>query len=179
MNIVSLHIVNTFLETAINSLNRMPEIINEIPKSFENIESALKWTLNSSHSHHNQQAASKNLFEIENSLASQLKINNETGELEWITDLSLMAPYWDSWFTGLTKNFLNFSGSRLLILADTDYMDKEMIVAQMQGKFQLSIVRDSGHVIQEDRPEELSKIIYEMIKKHLKLSELLKNKINE
>lgn len=159
-----------------NSLSRMPEIIKDIPKSFKSPEIALKWTLSSSHSHHNAQAASKQLEGIQDSLSSQLKINNETGYYEWITDLSSMAPFWDSWFTGLTKNFLNFSGSRLLVLADTDYMDKEMIVAQMQGKFQLAVVRESGHAIQEDRPEELAEIINGMIQKHLKLSQLLRNK---
>lgn len=170
-------LVFTFaLETAVNSLNRMPEIIKDIPKSFKTIDIAVDWTLSSSHSHHNRQAASKHLPDIQNSVSSQLRINSETGAYEWIADLSAMAPFWDSWFVGLTKNFLNFSGSRLLILADTDYMDKEMIVAQMQGKFQLAVVRESGHVIQEDRPEELAEIVCGMIQKHLKLSQLLRNK---
>ena len=154
----------------------MPGIIQDIPKSFKDLKIALKWTLSSSHSHHNSQAASNQILGIENSLKSQLKLNNETGFYEWITDLSLMKSFWDSWFKGLTKNFLKFPGSRLLILADTDYMDKEMIVAQMQGKFQLSIIRESGHAIQEDKPEELAEIVIGMIQKHLKLSQILRNK---
>ena len=51
-----------------------------------------------------------------------------------------------------------------------------MIVAQMQGKFQLAVVRESGHAIQEDQPEELAEIVNVMIQKHLKLSQLLRNK---
>lgn len=151
----------------------MPGIIQDIPKSFKDFKFALKWTLSSSHSHHNAQAASKQIEGIEQSLKSQLKFNNETGNYEWISDLSLMKSFWDSWFKGLTNNFLKFPGSRLLILADTDYMDKEMIVAQMQGKFQLAIVRGSGHAIQEDKPEELAENVDGMIQKHLKLSKIL------
>ena len=164
------------LETAINSLSKMSGIIQDIPKSFKDLKMALKWSLSSSHSHHHSQAASKQIQGIEQSLQSQLKFNNETGSCEWICDLSLMKPFWDFWFTGLTENFLKFPGSRLLILADTDYMDKEMIVAQMQGKFQLAIVRESGHAIQEDKPEELSEIVNGMIQKHLKLSQILRSK---
>lgn len=154
----------------------MSGIIQDIPKSFKDLKIALKWTLSSSHSHHKVQATSKQIQGIEQSLNSQLKFNNDTGSYEWISDLSLMQPFWDSWFTGLTKNFLKFPGSRLLILADTDYMDKEMIIAQMQGKFQLAIVRESGHAIQEDKPEELAENVNGMIQKHLKLSQILRNK---
>ena len=156
----------------------MPGIIKDIPKSFKDIKIALKWTISSSHSHHNPQAASKQISGIESSLKSQLKLNYETGFYEWKTDLSLMEPFWNSWFIGLTKNFLKFSNSRLLILADTDYMDKEMIVAQMQGKFQLAVIRESGHAIQEDKPDELADKINLMIQKHLKLSKILRNKLN-
>lgn len=154
----------------------MPGIIKDIPKSFKDLKIALKWTLSSSHSHHKVQSNSKQISGIETSLKSQLKLNEELSCYEWITDLSLMESYWDSWFTGLTQNFLKFPGSRLLILADTDYMDKEMIVAQMQGKFQLAIVRESGHAIQEDKPDELAEHINGMIQKHLKLSHILRNK---
>ena len=165
-----------YLETAINSLSRMPTIIKDIPKSFNSIEIALKWNLSSSHSHHNSKASSKQIEAIKTSLTSQLAYNEQSSSYEWITDLSLLEPYWNNWFTGLTQNFLKFPGSRLLILADTDYMDREMIVAQMQGRFQLAIVRESGHAIQEDQPEELAEIVIGMIHKHLKLSQLLHNK---
>lgn len=164
------------LETAINSLSRMPDIIKEIPKSFATLDDATKWTLTSSHSHHNPQAASKQIASIKDSLASQMYFNEDSNRFEWIVDLSTMQDFWNSWFDGLTKNFLKFPGSRLLVLADTDYMDREMIIAQMQGKFQLVIVRESGHAIQEDRPIELAECLVELIQKHLKLSEILRNK---
>lgn len=154
----------------------MPTIIKEIPTSFNSIEIALKWSISSSHSHHNSHFASKNLDAIKCSVSSQLKFNDQTSVYEWIADLALMEPFWDGWFLGLTQNFLNFPGSRLLILADVDYMDREMMIAQMQGKFQFAVVRESGHAIQEDQPDELAEIVNGMIQKHLKLSKLLRNK---
>ena len=38
--------------------------------------------------------------------------------------------------------------SKLLIIAGTDRLDNELTVAQMQGKYQLVIVPESGHLIQ-------------------------------
>lgn len=154
----------------------MPTIIQDIPKSFKSIEIALKWSLNTSHSHHFSNLSSKARETVKTSLESQLHRGPGTGDLYWITDLSLMKPYWDSWFVGLTANFLKFPGSRVLVLANTDYMDRGMIVAQMQGKFQLIIIRDSGHAIQEDKCDDLAEGIAETIQKHLKLSKLLCNK---
>lgn len=163
------------IETAVQALSRMPSVLSEIPKSFPDIKSALKWSISSSHSHHSPQT--KRLNEIERSLSSQLEYNEKEGRFEWITDLSQMAPFWDSWFAGLTGNFLKFSGSRLLILAsDTDHMDREMTIAQMQGKFQLIVIRESGHAVQEDQPEQMAEPISLMIRKHMKLSEILNNK---
>lgn len=166
-----------FVETAVQALTRMSSVIADIPKSFKDIESATKWTISSSHSHHKAQAASKRIDAIEKSVSSQLFYNDVSGSFEWITDLSKMSSYWDTWFTSLTSNFLRFPGSRLLILAtDTDYMDRDMTIAQMQGKFQLVVVRESGHAVQEDKPEEMAEPLISMIQKHLKLTKILCNK---
>lgn len=110
------------------------------------------------------------------SLASQLTLNPATGRLEWIVDLAAMRPFWSDWFVQLTDNFLAFTGSRMLVLADADCMDRRMIVAQMQGKFQLVVVPDSGHAVQEDQPVALADAIGSMIQKHLKLSLLLRER---
>lgn len=42
-------------------------------------------------------------------------------------------------------------------------MDKELTIAQMQGKFKLVSMSDVGHTIQEDDPHELAKSIKEFI----------------
>lgn len=159
-------------DTAVSALERMPAILTDIPTHFANFEEALKWSLQGAHSHHFPGSRATDF--IKNSLKSQLVERH--GRLEWIADLSAMQPFWNDWFAGLTDNFLSFAGSRMLVLAGTDYMDRKMTVAQMQGKFQLVVVRDSGHAIQEDQPAELSRPIATMIEKHLKLLEILRNK---
>ena len=37
----------------------------------------------------------------------------------------------------------------MLVLAGTDRLDKELMIGQMQGKFQLVVVPDTGHMIHE------------------------------
>ena len=53
------------------------------------------------------------------------------------------------WFTCLSRNFLAARTARLLVLAGTDRLDKELMIGQMQGKFQLVVVPDTGHMIHE------------------------------
>ena len=53
------------------------------------------------------------------------------------------------WFKGLSSSFLSVRAARLLVLAGTDRLDKELMIGQMQGKFQLVVVPDTGHMIHE------------------------------
>lgn len=52
---------------------------------------------------------------------------------------------------GLSNKFLSVRTARLLALAGTDRLDKELMIGQMQGKFQLIVVPGTGHMIQEVR----------------------------
>ena len=85
----------------------------------------------------------------------------------WRTPLRSTAPYWTSmcfshlhlisiadvmcegWFTSLSKLFLSARTARLLVLAGTERLDRELMIGQMQGKFQLSVVPGVGHMLQE------------------------------
>jgi protein phosphatase methylesterase 1 len=51
----------------------------------------------------------------------------------WRTDLAATKPFWENWFVGLSKKFLEARGGKLLLLAGTDRLDKELIIGQMQG----------------------------------------------
>ena len=55
------------------------------------------------------------------------------------------------WFTSLSKLFLSARTARLLVLAGTERLDRELMIGQMQGKFQLVVVPDTGHMIHEVR----------------------------
>jgi protein phosphatase methylesterase 1 len=51
----------------------------------------------------------------------------------WRTDLASTQPFWEDWFVGLSRKFLEAKGGKLLLLAGTDRLDKELMIGQMQG----------------------------------------------
>lgn len=51
----------------------------------------------------------------------------------WHTDLAATQPFWEGWFRDLSKKFLKARGGKLLLLAGTDRLDKELMIGQMQG----------------------------------------------
>ncbi len=62
------------------------------------------------------------------------------------------APHWREWFTGLSGQFLGAPVAKLLLLAGTDRLDRDLTIGQMQGKFQLDVLPEAGHCVHEDRP---------------------------
>jgi protein phosphatase methylesterase 1 len=91
----------------------------------------------------------KNLESARLSIPSQL-IKTGEHQYEWITNLSRTEPFWKGWFTDLSRIFLSAKVTKVLMLAGTDRLDKELTIAQMQGKFQLTVLSAVGHTIQED-----------------------------
>ena len=65
----------------------------------------------------------------------------------WRTDLVASKSHWVGWFTGLTTTFLNLNVKKQLMLAGSERMDKELTIAQMQGKFSMVVIDNCGHVI--------------------------------
>lgn len=43
--------------------------------------------------------------------------------------------------------------ARLLVLAGTERLDKELMIGQMQGKFQLVVIPNVGHMLHEVSPQ--------------------------
>jgi len=83
----------------------------------------------------------------------------------WRTDLMATQQYWKEWFRGLTKAYLECPLKKQLLLAASERMDKELTIAQMQGKFQMIIIEDCGHVIQEDQPAAVARAFRDLIHK--------------
>lgn len=68
----------------------------------------------------------------------------------------------------MTIEFLAKKCAKLLILSKREYLEnKELLIAEMQGKFQVEIISNSGHAIQEDQPIKLGEIIKAFIKRNL------------
>lgn len=60
--------------------------------------------------------------------------------------------------------FMAVNCAKILILAHKDRLDKKMIIEHMQGKFRLVILmREVGHCIMEDEPQELAQKIVEFL----------------
>lgn len=70
------------------------------------------------------------------------------------------------WFKGLSNAFLTTRAARLLVLAGTDRLDKELMIGQMQGKFQQVVVPGVGHMLHEDDPTRVAEILAEFWKRN-------------
>ncbi|KAJ9533214.1 hypothetical protein QJQ45_018358 [Haematococcus lacustris] len=76
-----------------------------------------------------------------------------SGAWAWRTPLLATQPYWQAWYSGLSDAFLQVPGPKLLILAGTDRLDRALTIGQMQGRFQLVLLPQAGHAVQEDQAE--------------------------
>ena len=84
----------------------------------------------------------------------------------WRTDLAATQPYWEGWFTGLSRKFLDAKGGKLLLLAGTDRLDKELMIGQMQGKYQLQVFPEAGHFLHEDQAEKTAIIVADFYRRN-------------
>ena len=78
--------------------------------------------------------------------------------------------YWKDWFKGLSGMFLNVNVPKLLLLAGVDRLDRELMVGQMQGKFQMQVLPQCGHAVHEDSPNEVANALSNFV---------IRNKITE
>ncbi|EPS40960.1 hypothetical protein H072_5160 [Dactylellina haptotyla CBS 200.50] len=98
---------------------------------------------------------------------------------QWRTDLGRTQPFWEGWFIGLSKKFLEAKGGKLLILAGTDRLDKELTIGQMQGKYQLLVLPEVGHFVHEDAPEKTAVALVEFYKRNDRTAIVLPKKVWE
>ncbi|XP_053990608.1 protein phosphatase methylesterase 1-like [Hylaeus volcanicus] len=137
--------------TAIEALPRMEKFISTFPLFFTSLESAIQWSLK--HVLHNEESARI-------SIPSQLEYDGELWR--WRVNLKETKCYWNQWFQGIGNKFLNApipSGGKVLILVGHERLDKPLTIAQMQGKFQLNVIPKSGHIVQEDQPEDIVQVV--------------------
>lgn len=159
--VLGLVVIDIVEETALAALRHMPALLAARPRVFPSDEAAIRWAL------HTRTCRSQEAAQL--SFLAQYHRQQPTGQLEGITDLRVSEPHWAAWFTGLSQIFLALPVSRMLVLAETDYLDKALLIGQMQGRFQLEIVRDTGHAIQEDQPEQLAEMLATFVKRNLQV----------
>ena len=144
--------------TAMEALPFMENIVYNRPPSFSSVEKGIEYMFKS--------GTIKNLESAKISVPPLLKEvkKGDSTFYEWKTNLMASKQFWTEWFIGLTKAFLSCKIPKILMLAGIERMDKDLTISQMQGKFQLSVVPDVGHIIQEDDPVKTMKIIEDFIK---------------
>ncbi|KAG6521771.1 hypothetical protein ZIOFF_018897 [Zingiber officinale] len=100
------------------------------------------------------------------SIPSTLEYDNSKKCYAYRTPLEKTEKYWKGWYEGLSEMFLSCPVPKLLLLAGTDRLDRSLTIGQMQGKFQMVVVRHTGHAIQEDVPDEFASLIINFISRN-------------
>ncbi|KAG6811480.1 hypothetical protein H0H92_007252 [Tricholoma furcatifolium] len=145
--------------SAIEALPFMNNLLNARPEGFNTEEHAIEW--------HVTTKTIRNVQSARISIPSIIVHDpNAVLPYQWRTSLRSTAPYWLSWFKGLSNTFLQARTARILILAGTDRLDNELMIGQMQGKFQMVVIPGVGHMLQEDEPRRLAEIIVEFWKRN-------------
>jgi pimeloyl-ACP methyl ester carboxylesterase len=111
--------------SAMEALKHMQSYLATRPKLFPTLEAAIDW--------HIRSRTLRNPESARASVPSLLMQTPTGGRWAWKTELSSTESYWENWFTGLSGKFLSGKGAKLLLLAGTDRLDKELMIGQMQG----------------------------------------------
>lgn len=111
--------------SAMEALKHMQTYLASRPKSFPSLEAAIEWHIRSRTLRNPQSARAS---------VPSLLLQTPEGRWTWRTELSSTEAYWENWFSGMSSKFLGGKGAKLLLLAGTDRLDKELMIGQMQGK---------------------------------------------
>ncbi|KAH8815118.1 Alpha/Beta hydrolase protein [Xylogone sp. PMI_703] len=160
--------------SAIEALQSMETYLSTRPAGFPSLESGIDW--------HIRSRTIRNTMSARTSVPSLLKheagaVGNRTWT--WKTDLAATQPFWEGWYVGLSKKFLEAKGGKLLLLAGTDRLDKDLIIGQMQGKYALQVFPEAGHFIHEDLPEKTAMVIADFYKRNDRSMLVLPPKVSD
>jgi len=156
--------------SAVEALPSMHHLLESRPEGFPSQERAVQW-------HVTGQTGStiRNIYSARISVPSLVtpatpeEVAAGVPAWKWRTPLKSTSPFWEGWFTGLSKSFLAARTARLLILAGTDRLDRELMIGQMQGKFQLDVVPNVGHMLHEDDPHRIAQTLVDFWRRNERL----------
>ncbi|KAI0346301.1 protein phosphatase methylesterase [Trametopsis cervina] len=153
--ITGVTVIDVVEEFTLEALPMMHSLLDTRPDGFSSEEEAIEW--------HIKTHAIRNVNSARISVPGIIKKNSGTTgpAYLWRTPLRQTSPYWNTWFTGLSSRFLTVRAARLLVLAGAERLDKELMIGQMQGKFQLAVIPNVGHMVQEDDPAYLAEVLIE------------------
>lgn len=115
--------------SAMDALQSMQTYLSTRPAGFASLQSGIDW--------HIRTRTLRNSTSARTSVPSLLVHNggeDTARPWRWRTNLAATQPFWENWFVGLSKKFLEARGGKLLLLAGTDRLDTELTIGQMQGE---------------------------------------------
>lgn len=116
--------------SAMDALQSMQTFLSTRPAGFATMQAGIDW--------HIRSRTVRNSASARTSVPALLSFDESsdpTRPWRWRTDLSATQPFWEDWFVGLSKKFLEARGGKLLLLAGTDRLDTELMIGQMQGTY--------------------------------------------
>ncbi|KAI9836174.1 MAG: Protein phosphatase methylesterase 1 [Sclerophora amabilis] len=161
--------------SAMDALQSMQTYLSTRPSGFPSIAAGIDWHLRSRTIRNTTSARTSVPALLQQTLAPESPSNSWI----WRTDLASTQPFWEDWFTGLSKKFLEAKGGKLLLLAGTDRLDKELMIGQMQGKYQLQVFPEAGHFIHEDMPEKTATILVDFFRRNDRSALVLPPKVGD
>ncbi|KAJ3675324.1 hypothetical protein LUZ60_004366 [Juncus effusus] len=157
-NIHGLIVIDVVEGTAMASLIHMQKILSNRMQHFPSVEKAIEWSVKG--------GSLRNVESARFSVPSTLKYDESRNCYTYRTPLEESERYWKGWYEGLSDIFISSPVPKLLLLAGTDRLDKSLTIGQMQGKFQMIVVRHTGHAIQEDVPDEFASLVLNFISRN-------------
>ncbi|XP_074304975.1 uncharacterized protein LOC141639891 [Silene latifolia] len=157
-SLAGLVVVDVVEGTALASLVHMQKILSSRMKNFSSVEKAIEWSIKG--------GSLRNIDSARVSISSTLKFDDSKKCYVHRACLEETEKYWRGWYEGLSEKFLSSPVPKLLLLAGTDRLDRTLTIGQMQGKFQMVVVRHTGHAIQEDVPEEFATLVLNFISRN-------------
>ncbi|EPT29626.1 chain a, pp2a-specific methylesterase apo form (pme), putative [Toxoplasma gondii ME49] len=168
-------VVDVVEGTAMAALPHMASFIKRLPTVFTSPREAVCWAIRSG-TLKNEESARVSLpsqlvqtrrRDVRDILKKEISPGHEDDVVwTWRTDLAKTQPFWEGWFDGMSSLFLQARCTKVLICAGNDRLDRELMIAHMQGKFQVQLVPYSGHVVEEDQPQEVANVLLNFISRY-------------
>ncbi|RMJ19043.1 Protein phosphatase methylesterase 1 [Fusarium euwallaceae] len=160
--------------SAIDALQSMHTYLSTRPSGFATLQAGIDW--------HVRSRTIRNSISARTSVPALLVFDENvdpTRPWRWRTNLGATQPFWEGWFVGLSKKFLEARGGKLLLLAGTDRLDTELTIGQMQGKYALQVFPEAGHFIHEDLPEKTAVSLVDFYRRNDRSTLVLPPKVSE
>ncbi|KAL8125114.1 uncharacterized protein LOC141719921 isoform X1 [Apium graveolens] len=157
-SLAGLIVVDVVEGTAMASLMHMQKLLSNRMQYFPSIEKAIEWSVKG--------GTLRNIDSARISIPSTVKYDDSKKCYVHRARLMETEQYWRGWYEGLSEKFLSSPVPKILLLAGTDRLDRALTIGQMQGKFQMVLVRHTGHAIQEDVPDEFAITVLNFISRN-------------